>query len=81
MHVQEDGLKEFVTAVLTRVGVTEDKARNAAEVLVFADSRGIESHGVSKLPIYVERIKAGGINPAADPKIVFQNRRYLQNRR
>ena len=70
MHVQEDRLKEFVTAVLTRVGVTEDKARNAAEVLVFADSRGIESHGVSKLPIYVQRIKAGGINPAADPKIV-----------
>jgi LDH2 family malate/lactate/ureidoglycolate dehydrogenase len=46
--------------VLVAAGVGEDDARVVAESLVDADMRGIHSHGVSRLGIYVERLRAGG---------------------
>ncbi|MDB5026542.1 MAG: malate dehydrogenase [Candidatus Eremiobacteraeota bacterium] len=56
----ESGLKSFVTTVLTKVGVTPEDAAIVADVLVAADMRGIESHGVARLEsYYVSRIRAG----------------------
>ena len=64
----EPGLKRFVAAVLEAVGVTPDDAAIVADVLVAADLRGIESHGVARLePYYVGRIRAGVL--AAQPVV------------
>jgi len=70
MRIEEANLKAFASAVLRKSGLKKKRADEAAEVLVFADARGIESHGVSKLSIYVKRIKAGGIDPKAEPEVV-----------
>ncbi|GAC1501510.1 MAG: Ldh family oxidoreductase [Vulcanimicrobiaceae bacterium] len=60
----EPKLKNFVRAVLERVGVRTSDAHTVAEVLVAADLRGIESHGVARLQsYYVSRIRAGSLNP------------------
>lgn len=64
----EAGLRSFVTTVLEKVGVTPDDAAIVADVLVAADMRGIESHGVARLEsYYVSRIRAGQLDPR--PKI------------
>ena len=56
----ETGLKQFVATVLEKVGVTPEDAAIVADVLVAADMRGIESHGVARLEsYYVSRIRAG----------------------
>lgn len=53
-------LGRFMEAVLGRLGVPEADARVCAEVLLAADLRGIDSHGVSRLkPIYVTRLRQG----------------------
>ena len=70
MRIEEKKLLNFSAAVLEKVGLERRQAEAAAEVLVCADSRGIESHGVSKLSIYVKRIKAGGIDPKAKPEVI-----------
>ncbi len=58
----EGGLKEFVAAALTKVGVPPEDAAIVADVLVAADLRGVESHGVARLEsYYVSRIRAGQI--------------------
>lgn len=44
-------------------GVSQDDARIASEVIVHANVRGIESHGVIRMEHYLNKIKAGGINP------------------
>jgi L-2-hydroxycarboxylate dehydrogenase (NAD+) len=55
----EEKLKAFVRDVLTRVGVAEADAQIVADVLVAADVRGIESHGVARLEgFYVSRLRA-----------------------
>jgi LDH2 family malate/lactate/ureidoglycolate dehydrogenase len=64
----EPGLTSFVSTVLTKVGVAPDDAAIVADVLVAADMRGIESHGVARLEsYYVSRIRAGQLE--AQPKI------------
>jgi LDH2 family malate/lactate/ureidoglycolate dehydrogenase len=61
---KEITLKNFVSAVLTKVGVTAEDAAIVADVLVTADLRGIESHGVARLEsYYVSRLRAGQMAP------------------
>jgi LDH2 family malate/lactate/ureidoglycolate dehydrogenase len=60
----------FTKQVMVKVGVPEADAEVVASTLVDADLRGIHSHGVSRLPIYVERIKRGLVSPVAKMRIL-----------
>jgi LDH2 family malate/lactate/ureidoglycolate dehydrogenase len=55
-------LHEFVVEVLTRVDVLPDHASTTSARLLEADLRGRTGHGIIRVPQYVERIEAGGIN-------------------
>src|SRR5262245_29793231 len=63
-------LEELVAAAFERAGVPETHAAIVARVLVEAEARGIESHGVRMLPGYVSRLRAGGFNATAQPHVV-----------
>jgi len=67
-----DLLEAFMVDVFKGVGVPDDDARVCADVLIGADKRGIDSHGVGRLkPIYYDRIVKGGIQkPVTDFEIV-----------
>jgi len=57
-----DLLEAFIADVFKGVGVPEEDAKTCAEVLIEADRRGIDSHGVGRLkPIYYDRIVMGGV--------------------
>jgi LDH2 family malate/lactate/ureidoglycolate dehydrogenase len=61
----EPKLRQFVRDVLTTVGVAASDAETVAEVLVAADLRGVESHGVARLDsFYVSRIRSGHLEAA-----------------
>jgi LDH2 family malate/lactate/ureidoglycolate dehydrogenase len=55
-------LTEFAAAVLQAVDVSAEDAQVTATRLVDADARGRTGHGLIRLPSYVRRIRAGGIN-------------------
>lgn len=63
--VNAESLKEFCIRVLRKLTVPEDEAKITSDVLVSADLRGIESHGVSRLPRYAKRLMNGWISPEA----------------
>jgi len=66
MHlIKADRLHQFVTAVFVSVGFPEHKAKLSADVLIEADLRGIQSHGVARLAGYLRLIDAGRLNPKA----------------
>lgn len=55
-----DYLEQFMSAVFQGLGVPDVEAAICADVLITADKRGIDSHGIGRLkPIYYDRIKAG----------------------
>ncbi len=67
----EQQLKRFIGAALAKVGVTPEHAAVVGEVLVAADLRGIESHGVARLEsYYVSRIRAGKLKPKPNYEVV-----------
>ncbi|HHW40097.1 MAG TPA: Ldh family oxidoreductase [Syntrophomonadaceae bacterium] len=52
-------LKEFAVRVLEAAGVDPEESEVVADNLVTANLRGIDSHGIVRLPLYVERLEAG----------------------
>ena len=65
-RVGPEPLKDFCRRVFERLDVPEDDARVTADVLVAADLRGIDSHGVARLRRYVNGLRLGTM--AAQPK-------------
>jgi len=67
-RVSHMSLLETTKAMLAKAGISSDDAQIAADVLVRADLRGVDSHGVSDmLPSYLDELKNGVINP--QPKL------------
>ena len=58
-----DGVQAWAGDVLAACGMPGADAETAADVLVRTSLRGIDTHGISRLPIYVESLKGGSINP------------------
>lgn len=56
-------LTDSCRQALTRMGVEDDDALEVAKSLVLADTRGLASHGVSRMAIYMERLKTGKMEP------------------
>src|SRR5437763_15167654 len=65
VRVPVQPLLDFVTAFLQKMGLNPVEAGEAAEILVASDLRGIESHGVARLDMYMEMFKKGFIRPNA----------------
>ncbi|HUG14162.1 MAG TPA: Ldh family oxidoreductase [Thermomicrobiales bacterium] len=70
VRVAEPDLRETVTAIFERMGVPPEDAADGTDVLVMADLRGVETHGVSNmLRAYVEWYKTGRMNPTPQWRI------------
>lgn len=65
-------LREFTHEVFVRMGCSLEHADKASEVLLSADLRGIDSHGVARLTGYVRLWEAGRINSRPDIHIVHE---------
>ena len=63
VHVQEAPLRETVASIFRKMGVSEADSELATDVLVMADMRGVETHGVSNmLRAYVGGYGSGELN-------------------
>lgn len=62
-------LRGFVAGVFEAKGMSQAHAATVADVLVWANLRGTDSHGVSRVPRYLEMIEEGDLNPKAALKI------------
>jgi LDH2 family malate/lactate/ureidoglycolate dehydrogenase len=63
-------LRQFVQEVFHRLGYSHDQAINAADVLLWASLRGVDTHGIRNLKsYYVDRTLDGQLNPAARIRI------------
>lgn len=66
-----DVMENFMVDVFKGVGVPEEDAKICADILITADKRGIDSHGVNRLKtIYYDRIKDGIQFPVTNFEII-----------
>lgn len=61
MLVPHDRLISFTAACLDKLGLANADARLVAETLVAANLRGVDSHGVVRLPHYATRLRNGSV--------------------
>lgn len=73
MKITAEKLKELVCSVFTSVGISSDEADIVSSSLVESNLAGHDSHGVIRLPRYVQAIRKGDINIRAKIRIVKQN--------
>ena len=62
-----ESLKEFTKEVFTRAGMPPEDAEAEAGALIWANLRAVDSHGVLRIPWYLNNIETGVMNPT--PKI------------
>ncbi|WP_413111542.1 ureidoglycolate dehydrogenase [Thaumasiovibrio sp. DFM-14] len=69
MNLTIEQLHILMKNKLASAGLSEDHASIVADVLAFADTRGVHSHGAVRVEYYSERIAKGGINTSPEFKI------------
>jgi ureidoglycolate dehydrogenase (NAD+) len=68
--VGHEELARFVRDLLVVSGAREQNAAVVAQGLVWANLRGVDGHGISRLPRYLKYIASGEIDPKAMPRLV-----------
>ena len=69
VRIAAEDLRGFAANILERTGLSPQDAKVAAAAIVESDLSGADGHGIFRLPQYVRRIRAGGINVAAKIKL------------
>ena len=73
VRVNHNDMRMTVGAIFQKMEMPEADARLAADVLMYADIRGIETHGVSNMmPVYIKMFRDGKINPTPKPRIIAE---------
>jgi LDH2 family malate/lactate/ureidoglycolate dehydrogenase len=73
-YVPEARLKEIVRLTVLAMGGSESAAADMVASLLSANMEGMDSHGVLRLPLYVNMVEKGLIDPKAEPELIRQDR-------
>ena len=68
-HVSAAEATRFVQQVLQGNNVSSQNAAIVAKCLVAADLRGVDTHGMNRIPSYMERVRQGVLEAKADPEL------------
>ena len=69
VRVAVDRLSAFARDVFVAAGMAPEHAQSVAEILVWANLRGVDSHGVLRIPRYLAMIDHGRMNPRPDIRV------------
>jgi len=67
-----DQLRDFAVQIFKSIGCPEEDARLASDVLIAADLRGVDSHGVARLSGYIRLFEKDRLNPKPEIKIIHE---------
>jgi L-2-hydroxycarboxylate dehydrogenase (NAD+) len=72
LKVSYKELYHFTETVFKKIGCSTDHAKQATTVLISADLRGIDSHGVARLSGYLRLHEVGRVNACPEIKLVHE---------
>ncbi len=62
-----DDLRRWTASVFAAAGARAEDAQATADVLVRTSLRGIDTHGVARILIYLEKVRSGEVNAQPSP--------------
>lgn len=72
MIISADRLFQFTKAILKSIGCNDTDAHQGADVLLSADLRGVDSHGVARLTGYLRLYEKKRLNPTPNIQVVHE---------
>ena len=69
LRIGKAELTDFVTSIFMAVGLTREHAAEWAKMLVWANLRGTDSHGIIRIPRYLELVRNKSIKAAPDIRV------------
>jgi hypothetical protein len=69
-RVAAPALRDLVGTMFGRCGMSGEDATLLADTLIVADLQGVHSHGVLRVPEYVRKLRAEGVDPRGRPRVV-----------
>lgn len=69
-RISPESLIRVCAVILQHYGTSPSDAKMVADSLIEADLRGISSHGVLRLPIYIKRLQQGLVFAKVEPKVI-----------
>lgn len=69
VKVRPEDAQSFVESILEGHGVSKPNASLIAACLVKADLRGVDSHGINRIPSYMSRVRGGVLDAKAEPTL------------
>lgn len=74
VRLEADDVRAVTAAIFEKMGLSRADADCSAEVLLYADLKGIDTHGISNmLRMYVDGYQTGDINPRPQTRIVRES--------
>jgi uncharacterized oxidoreductase len=73
MKIQHERLRKLTTEIFTAAGCREAEAERISHYLVEANLAGHDSHGVLRIPSYVDWLRTGKVYANKVIKVVFEN--------
>ena len=70
IRIQRNDLIHFISACFAALGLAPAEAQASADILVAADARGIESHGVARLWRYKNGLQRGIMSGGVEPTVL-----------
>ena len=62
-------MRQWMLSCFGSFGLSADDAAVLTDSLLFAEQRGVSSHGLSRIPVYLSRLRSGGLNPRPQPSL------------
>ncbi len=63
MQVTLASIKKVADEALNKMGVDNESRKAVVDTIIFANQRGVATHGIGRLPLYIKKIQAGHLNP------------------
>jgi len=73
LKVSIDSIRDVVKDTLAAVGVDGTSIGVILDTILFANRRGVATHGVGRLPLYIKKIKSGHFNPRDEVETVMDS--------
>ncbi len=73
MQIAVSSVKAVVEQSLAKMGVQPENRQVILDTILFANQRGVATHGIGRLPLYVKKIQAGHLNPKDEIETIMDS--------
>lgn len=73
MRISLSSIEKVTDEALKKMGVDDESRRIIVDTIIFANQRGVVTHGIGRLPLYIQKIQSGHMNPQNQTETVLDS--------